>query len=127
MTFLGDECSCGLKDNGELAGRTGLHWLAAIEAFGRDATKENRYKSKAVIFRKMFGGAPDSLVAQMISDVFDTRVAPVYHAWDLQLREAFSAGTLVWRDYATGTRPLRAAGGPPPGNLPDVLGPEHLR
>lgn len=101
MTAWGSECPCGVKD-GELAGHTGLHWLAAHETFGKDATKEDRYQSKAVIFRKMFGGGPDSEIAYKIANVFDTRVAPVYAAWDKQLRKAFKSGTMVYRDYATG-------------------------
>jgi hypothetical protein len=90
-----DPCSCGAK-------HTGMHWLAAHLTFGEGATKENRYKSKAVIFRKLFGGAPDSDVAQKISDTFDNQIAPVYAAWDKWLRKSYYDGSMVWRDYQTG-------------------------
>jgi DNA polymerase I-like protein with 3'-5' exonuclease and polymerase domains len=100
--FLEDPCSCGIKD-GELKAHSGLHWLAAHLTFGMGAGKENRYKAKAVIFRKLFGGAPDSEVAQKIANVFDTQIAPEYAAWDSWLRKSFYQGSYVWRDYETGT------------------------
>ena len=99
-TFIGDECSCGLKEDGELAGHIGLHWLAAHLTFGKDAVKENRYKAKAVIFRKLFGGSPDSDVAAKIARVFDTEIAPVYKAWDDWLRTMYTSGSLLYRDYS---------------------------
>jgi DNA polymerase I-like protein with 3'-5' exonuclease and polymerase domains len=99
--FLEDPCSCGIKD-GELKAHSGLHWLAAHLTFGMGAEKENRYKAKAVIFRKLFGGAPDSEVAQKIANVFDTQIAPEYAAWDKWLRKSFYDGCYVWRDYSDG-------------------------
>ena len=90
-----DPCMCGLN-------HTGLHWLAAHLTFGQDAVKENRYKCKSVIFRKLFGGAPDSAVAQKISDVFDNEIAPVYAEWDKWLRKCYYQGSVVWRDYKKG-------------------------
>lgn len=98
-TFIGDECSCGLKD-GELAGHIGLHWLAAHLTFGNGAVKENRYKAKAVIFRKLFGGSPDSDVAAKIARVFDTEIAPVYKAWDDWLRSMYEQGGQLERVYS---------------------------
>lgn len=91
----GDPCTCGKQ-------HTGLHWLAAHLTFGPEATKENRYKCKAVIFRKLFGGAPDSLVAQKIHTVFDTQIAPAYKAWDTWLRDCFKNGYFVYRDFEAG-------------------------
>jgi DNA polymerase I-like protein with 3'-5' exonuclease and polymerase domains len=99
--FLQDPCSCGIKD-GELKAHSGLHWLAAHLTFGQGAIKENRYKAKAVIFRKLFGGAPDSAVASKIANVFDTQIAPAYAAWDKWLRQSFYQGYYVWRDYQDG-------------------------
>lgn len=102
-TVIGDECSCGTKvDNGKLvvAGHTGLHWLAAHLTFGKGAVKENRYQAKAVIFRKLFGGQPDSDVAAKIARVFDTEIAPVYKAWDDWLRTCYTQGSLLYRDYS---------------------------
>lgn len=90
-----DPCSCGKK-------HTGLHWLAAHLTFGEEAVKEHRYKSKAVIFRKLFGGAPDSEVAQQIADTFDTKIAPVYKAWDDWLRKCWYDGRRIWRDFSDG-------------------------
>ena len=105
-TFVTDPCSCGVKEeNGELkvAGHVGLHWLAAHLTFGKDAVKEHRYQCKAVIFRKLFGGKPDSDVAQRIAHVFDNEIAPTYAAWDKWLRQCYYDGSMVWRDYRTGT------------------------
>jgi DNA polymerase I-like protein with 3'-5' exonuclease and polymerase domains len=107
--FLEDPCSCGIKD-GELAAHTGLHWLAAHEAFGHDATKEHRYWCKRGIFTRLFGGKPATAADQVYCDVesmdrvFDAfkEIAPVYTAWDQWLRDCFYEGSIVWRDYATG-------------------------
>lgn len=90
-----DPCSCGKK-------HTGLHWMAAHLTFGEGATKENRYKCKAVIFKKLFGGVPDSPVAEKIDRTFDEQIAPVYHEWDQWLRKCYKQGMMVWRDYNTG-------------------------
>lgn len=90
-----DPCACGKK-------HTGLHWLAAHLTFGEGAVKEHRYKSKAVIFRKLFGGAPDSEVARQIAHTFDTQIAPVYKAWDDWLRNCWYDGRRIWRDYSEG-------------------------
>lgn len=86
-------CTCGKE-------HTGLHWLAAHLTFGKGAVKENRYQAKAVIFRKLFGGQPDSDVAAKIARVFDTEIAPVYKAWDDWLRVMYTQGSLLYRDYS---------------------------
>jgi hypothetical protein len=91
-----DPCACGKH-------HLGLHWMAAHLTFGPDATKENRYRCKSVIFRELFGGKPDSDVAERISWVFKNEIAPTYAAWDKWLRECYYAGSMVWRDYETGT------------------------
>jgi DNA polymerase I-like protein with 3'-5' exonuclease and polymerase domains len=96
-------CACGAE-------HTGLHWMAAHAAFGYEAIKEHRYWCKRGIFCKLFGGGPETAAQQVYCDVEPMRrifsafeeLAPVYTAWDLQLRQAFKDGTLVWRDYATG-------------------------
>jgi DNA polymerase I-like protein with 3'-5' exonuclease and polymerase domains len=96
----GAPCSCPDKSDGERGSHTGLHWLAAHMTFGEGATKEHRYSAKAVIFRKLFGGAPDSAVAQQIAYTFDTQIAPVYKAWDDWLRICYDSGSLIYRDYS---------------------------
>jgi hypothetical protein len=96
----GSPCSCPDKADGERGSHTGLHWLAAHLTFGEDAGKEHRYQAKAVIFKKLFGGAPDSAVAEKIANVFDYKIAPVYKAWDDWLRQCYDSGSLVYRDYS---------------------------
>lgn len=97
-------CECGKE-------HTGLHWLAAHEAFGKDAVKEHRYWCKRGIFCKLFGGGAETAAQQVYCQVEPMQkifsafeaLAPVYTQWDLQLRQAYRDGTMVWRDYATGT------------------------
>jgi DNA polymerase I-like protein with 3'-5' exonuclease and polymerase domains len=109
MTYLEDPCSCGVKD-GELAGHTGLHWLAAHEAFGPGATKEHRYWCKRGIFCKLFGGGVETAAEQVYVDsapmqrIFDAfeELAPTYAGWDKWLRQCYYEGMTVWRDYETG-------------------------
>lgn len=109
MTYLEDPCSCGLKD-GELAGHTGLHWLAAHEAFGPGATKEHRYWCKRGIFCKLFGGGVETAAEQVYVDaapmrrIFDAfeELAPTYTNWDKWLRQCYYEGMTVWRDYEKG-------------------------
>lgn len=96
----GAPCSCPDKSDGERGSHTGLHWLAAHLTFGPDAAKEHRYQAKAVIFRKLFGGAPDSAVAEKIANVFDYQIAPAYKQWDDWLRKCYEAGSTVYRDYS---------------------------
>jgi hypothetical protein len=96
-------CECG-------KGHTGLHWMAAHEAFGRDATKEHRYWCKRGIFAKLFGGGVETGADQVYCDVRDMQkvfdafsaIAPVYTAWDKWLRQCYYDGKLVWRDYEKG-------------------------
>lgn len=108
-TVPGGECSCGYKD-GKLAGHTGLHWRTAHAAHGKEATKEHRYQAKRGTFTKLFGGGPDTAAAQVYCDVRDMKrvfdafdaKAPVFTGWDQWMRDAYKAGSAVWRDYATG-------------------------
>jgi DNA polymerase I-like protein with 3'-5' exonuclease and polymerase domains len=90
-----DPCVCGKQ-------HVGLHWLAAHLTFGPGATKANRYTCKAVIFRKMFGGKPETAVAIEIDRIFDEQIAPTYAAWDKWLRDSYYKGYMCWRDYSTG-------------------------
>lgn len=92
----GDPCECGKS-------HVGLHWLSAHLTFGPNAIKEQRYKAKAVTFRKLFGGQPEDAVAEQIAEIFDTQVAPAYAAWDRWLRDCYKRGSLVYRDYTDGT------------------------
>ena len=106
----GDECSCGLLRDGSLAAHQGLHWRTAHGANGKDATKEHRYNAKRGSFTKLFGGGPDTAASQVGCAVSDMEKifaafnanAPVFAAWDLEMRQAYRAGSLAWRDYATG-------------------------
>lgn len=108
--YLEAPCSCGVDAEGKLKAHTGLHWLAAHEAFGTDATKEHRYWCKRGIFTRLFGGKPATAADQVYSDVasmervFDAFkiIAPDYTEWDSWLRSCFYDGMMVWRDYATG-------------------------
>lgn len=96
-------CTCGKE-------HSGLHWLAAHIAWGEDATYENRYVAKRIIFSKLFGGSPAAGArqtgvtleeSQAVHDAF-AKIAPVYTDWDRWLRKCFYDGKMVWRDYATG-------------------------
>ncbi len=99
-----DPCACGKH-------HTGLHWLTAHTAKGIHATKEDRYNAKRCSFTKLFGGSPGTAADQIGSElrvaeeVFEafSSVAPAYTAWDTWLKQCYEAGSLVWRDYATGT------------------------
>ena len=109
-TVPGDECSCGYKDNGELAGHTGLHWLTAHTAYGKGATKEDRYNAKRGTFTRLFGGGPQTAADQVgtelkvMQELFTAfnSVAPVFTAWDQWMKDCFDAGMMVGRDFATG-------------------------
>lgn len=115
---IGDECSCGYKD-GKLAAHQGLHWRTAHSGFGKGATKEHRYQAKRGTFTKLFGGGPDTAAAQVYCEVgvmrtlfaaFDSD-SPAYAAWDAEMREAYYAGSRVWRDYATGIQHIESIPG----------------
>lgn len=96
-----DPCGCGKN-------QTGLHWMAALMAFGPDATKENRYDCKRLIFSKLFGGGPQSGAAQ-VGIPFDAslavhrafeRIAPRYAEWDQQMRAYLEAGNRGFQAYS---------------------------
>jgi DNA polymerase I-like protein with 3'-5' exonuclease and polymerase domains len=97
------ECTCG----GE---HSGLHWMAAHEAFGKGASKEHRYWCKRVIFSKLFGGSAAAGARQVGIDISDSQrihdafeaLAPVYAQWDKWLRNCFYEGAAVYRDFNTG-------------------------
>lgn len=102
----GSACLCGPGK-----AHQGLHWLTAHTARGVDATKEDRYNAKRGTFTRLFGGGPSTAADQVGTEVrvmeelfeaFDV-VAPAYTAWDQWLRNCFDVGSLVWRDYDTGT------------------------
>jgi DNA polymerase I-like protein with 3'-5' exonuclease and polymerase domains len=106
----GDECSCGYGDDGKLKAHTGLHWRTAHSAFGKAATKEDRYGSKRGVFTKWFGGTAETAAAQVychvrdmqkLFDAFDED-SPDFKAWDTWMRRCYKEGSVVWRDYATG-------------------------
>ena len=96
-------CECGRE-------HTGLHWLAAHEAFGPEADKEHRYWCKRGIFCKLFGGGAETAAAQVYCDLGPMQkifaafeaLAPVYTDWDKWLRTCYYEGKTVWRDYAAG-------------------------
>ena len=97
----GDPCGCGKN-------QTGLHWMAARLAFGPDATKEDRYNSKRIIFSKMFGGGPKTGAAQVgvpyeaglaVHRAFE-QIAPQFAAWDRQMRAYADAGNRGYQAYS---------------------------
>jgi hypothetical protein len=115
----GDECSCGLKDDGSLAAHRGLHWRTAHSGFSKEATKEHRYQAKRGSFTKLFGGGYETAAAQVycdpgvmkkLFDAFDDN-APDYKHWDTWLRQCYKEGSVVWRDYSTGTNYAQPAEG----------------
>lgn len=86
----------------------GLHWMAARMAFGPDATKEDRYNSKRIIFSKMFGGGPESGARQVgvpvaagvaVHRAFEA-IAPVFTAWDNEMRAWVKAGNRGYQAYS---------------------------
>lgn len=111
-TYEDDLCDCGwdAKKN-EVAGHTGLHWMAAHSAFGKEASKEHRYWCKRIIFSKLFGGSAKAGARQVGIDIEESQLihsafeelAPVYAGWDKWLRQCFYDGSMVWRDFSTGT------------------------
>lgn len=111
-TYEDDLCDCGWDEQkNDVAGHTGLHWMAAHSAFGKDASKEHRYWCKRIIFSKLFGGSAKAGARQVGIDIEESQVihsafeelAPVYAGWDKWLRQCFYDGSTVWRDYSTGT------------------------
>jgi DNA polymerase-1 len=96
-----DLASCG-KD------QKGLHWMAARMAFGPDATKEDRYNCKRIIFSKMFGGGPESGARQVgisveagvaIHRAFEA-IAPRFAQWDQEMRAWVKAGNRGYQSYS---------------------------
>jgi P4 family phage/plasmid primase-like protien len=86
----------------------GLHWMAARMAFGENASKEDRYNSKRIIFSKMFGGGPKSGAAQVgvpyeaalaVHRAFEA-IAPRFAAWDAEMRTWSEAGNRGWQAYS---------------------------
>lgn len=59
---------------------------------------------------KLFGGGPETAAAQVYCQVADMEKmfrafeadSPVFTAWDRQMRQAYKAGSIAWRDYSTG-------------------------
>lgn len=96
-------CGCGKE-------HLGLHWRTAHAANGQAATKEHRYMAKRGTFTRLFGGGPETAADQVGCEVADMQKtfeafnaqAPVFTAWDNQMRDWYKAGSMVWRDYQTG-------------------------
>lgn len=101
LACTSEPCTCGQE-------QSGLHWMAARMAFGPDATKEDRYNSKRIIFSKMFGGGPKSGARQVgipedaavkVHRAFE-RIAPRFAQWDQQMRAYADAGHRGYRAYS---------------------------
>ena len=99
-----EPCECGES-------HTGLHWRTAHGAQGEGATKAHRYQAKRGTFTRLFGGGPETAADQVgcdiadmqkIFDAFD-RNAPDFSWWDQCMKQWYYDGSMVWRDYATGT------------------------
>jgi hypothetical protein len=112
-----DPVSCG-KD------QKGLHWMAARMAFGPDATKEDRYNCKRIIFSKMFGGGPASgarqvglpvHVGEAVHRAFEA-IAPRFTAWDAEMRAWVKGGNRGFQAYSGRTIHL------PPRHRPHAAG-----
>jgi DNA polymerase I-like protein with 3'-5' exonuclease and polymerase domains len=99
-----DPCGCGKR-------HLGLHWRTAHGAHKQDATKEHRYMAKRGTFTRLFGGGPETAADQVGAEVKDMQAifaafdenAPEFTAWDKWMRQCYKEGSMVWRDYATGT------------------------
>lgn len=96
-----DPVTCGKNQKG-------LHWMAARMAWGAEATKENRYAAKRIIFSKMFGGSPKAGAAQTgvtygaaraVHDAFEA-LAPRFTEWDREMRAYADAGGRAFRAYS---------------------------
>ena len=91
-----------------------LHWIAARMVWGPDATYENRYVAKRIIFSKMYGGSaiagarqtgiPEE-AAQAVHDAF-ARIAPQFVAWSAWMRGEVPSGRMT---YFTRTRAAHLA------------------
>lgn len=102
--------ACGQDPCAQSCGKnqTGLHWMAARMAFGPDATKEDRYNSKRIIFSRMFGGGPKSGAAQVglpleagiaVHRAFEA-LAPGFADWDRRMRAYVEAGNRGFTAYS---------------------------
>ena len=90
-----------------------LHWIAARMVWGPDATYENRYVAKRIIFSKMYGGSaiagarqtgiPEE-AAQAVHDAF-ARIAPQFVAWSAWMRGEVSSGRMTYFTAYSG-RPI---------------------
>lgn len=85
-----------------------FHWRTAIEVWGKDATKENRYTAKRINFQKLYGGAPPGCaanvgiplpVARRVFDAFDA-LAPQFGMWDAQQRFSARNGMRTYEAYS---------------------------
>ena len=112
-----DRAACG-KD------QKGLHWMAARMVFGENATKENRYQCKRMIFSKLFGGGPESGAKQVgapaqaghdVHRAFE-QIAPAYAEWDQRMRAYVRAGNRGFVAYSGRTIWL------PPARRPHAAG-----
>lgn len=85
-----------------------FHWRTAIQVWGQDATKENRYTAKRINFQKMYGGAPPGCaanvgipleVARRVFSAFE-ELAPGYVAWDREQRRLARSGMRSYTAYS---------------------------
>ena len=85
-----------------------FHWRTAIQVWGQDATKENRYTAKRINFQKMYGGAPPGCaanvgipleVARRVFSAFEA-LAPGYVAWDREQRRLARSGVRSYTAYS---------------------------
>ena len=85
-----------------------LHWRTAMTCYGPEATKENRYNCKRIVFSKMYGSGKKSASEQVgiplneVSRAFDAfdQIAPGYKAWDQSMREFVRNGGKSFTAYS---------------------------
>lgn len=90
-----------------------LHWIAAQMVWGAEATYENRYVAKRIIFSKMYGGAaaagarqtgvPEA-AAQAVHDAF-ARIAPRFVDWSSWMRQEVASSRMTYFTAYSG-RPI---------------------
>lgn len=91
-----------------LANGADLHWIAAREVYGPDATKSDRYSVKRGVFGWLYGGQVPTLARQMgvsesiaasLVDVL-AGIAPELVAWTEHVKQTVKAGYKQFPSYS---------------------------
>jgi DNA polymerase I-like protein with 3'-5' exonuclease and polymerase domains len=101
--FIAEEDAA--RDTGE---KVGLHWKAARQVFGANATKENRYAIKRAVFGHIYGGSAQAMAVGAGISLADaeavkkalSELTPQLMTWSASWSDAVRAGTaasyLTW-------------------------------